>query len=50
MATAIDDNDADGQLDKLIWWLLSIRYTGRGGFSLFTIKLKRIIRNEGNLK
>ena len=27
MATLIDDNDADGQLGKLIWWLLSIRCT-----------------------
>ena len=27
MATLIDDNDADGQLGKSIWWLLSIRCT-----------------------
>ncbi len=27
MATAIDANDADEQLNKSIWRLLSIRYT-----------------------
>lgn len=34
MAAAIDDNDTDGQLDKSIWRLLSIRYTSIYGSCL----------------
>ena len=35
MATAIDDNDADGQLDKSIWRLLDFRCTNMSSIKQF---------------
>ena len=37
MATLIDDNDADGQLGKLIWWLLSIRCTRNADYAFSAV-------------
>ncbi len=48
MATAIDDNDADGQLDKSIWRLLDFRCTSSEHEFPSTFAPEKFTKNQKN--